>query len=542
MAMPADPAMASAQLIITEVHPTPASGEPEWVECVNIGGRSLRLTSWMICDSRTCAPLQDITIAAGGFAVITSDAEALAESRSIPADVAVIECRLPSLNNSVDRVELRRADSSIVDTVTYDVRRHVRGRSVERCGEWADGTVRYAFSWDASQRRDSASCGMLNSCVLLPHDVRLMPLQVLDSSITIVMLNAGLATSAARRYVIDVGAERLRGDIPPLEPGRSTDVTIDRAGIGAADTVRRLDLRAVIESDDDRPENDTLETNITVAPLWPAVSISEMMAEPDDRQSEYVELWNGTTKPVDLAGWTLEDASGRRCAILSPAVILPKAYMAISTDTSLTRMPNLGYWTLMRPAMNINAVTDTVMLRTSEGLVVDRVAYDDDAHVSILSTRARSLERRAPWSIAGGVAAWTTCVDPSGGTPGRPNSIGVPPPVIAGMRSWPDPCSAVASSAFYPCVITWEQPIEQGIGRLRIFRLDGMEVAELFNGEIIGRSGSAMWNLRDDTTGAPVSVGTYVAVFECTALAATVHHVERCLVNVGQSDVMPMKR
>lgn len=542
LALLAVPAESMAQLLITEVHPTPASGEPEWVECVNTGARPLRLVSWMICDSRTCASLADVTIPAGGFAVLTPDAEALAETRSVPADAVVIECRLPSLNNTVDRVELRSSDSSIVDSVTYDTRRHERGRSIERCGEWVDGTVTYRSLWSASQRRDSASCGMLNSCVLLPRDVRVMPLLVLDSSITISLHNSGLMTSAARRFVIDVGADRLRGEIPPLEPGRSSEITIDRLDLGLTDTVRTILLRVAINASDDRPENDTLETRITAAPLGPAITITEMMAEPDDHQPEYVELWNGTPRPLDVAGWTLEDASGRRCVILPPATILPSAYMAVSTDTALRRMQGVGYWTLMRPAMNINATADTVTLRTPEGLVVERVAYDDDAHVAVLTTRGRSLERRAPWSSAGGVVAWTTCVHPSGGTPGRPNSVGLPPPVIVGMRSWPDPCSAVASSAFHPCVITWEQPIEQGIGRLRIFRLDGMQVAELLNGEVIGRTGSAIWDLRDATTGAAVSVGTYVAVLECTALSTTDHHVERCLVNIGQSDLPPKKR
>ena len=91
-------------------------------------------------------------------------------------------------------------------------------------------------------------------------------------------------------------------------------------------------------------------------------------------------------------------------------------------------------------------------------------------------------------------------------------------------------------------MISWEQPIEQGIGRLRIFRLDGVQVAELLNGELIGRSGTATWDLRDDVTRMPVGIGSYVAVLECTSLITPEHHVQRCLVNVGQSDVPPSKR
>lgn len=533
---------ATAQVLLTEVHPTPASGEPEWIECLNRGSRAVRCSLWLVCDSRTCAVLPEVTIGPGNMLVLTSDAEALKETRAIPGDVQVVECRLPSLNNTVDRIELRMRDSSLVDSVTYDMRRHVRGRSLERCGVWIGGTVEYSATWAASARRDSASCGLLNACVMLPHDVRILPLAIRDSHLVAVMLNAGSTTSTARRYIVEVGQAQAVAELPPLDPGRYVEHLIDRPALGAHDTVRRVSVRVAIDQPDDRPENDTLREAVTVPPMPSLITISEIMAEPDERQCEYVELWNGTSTIVDVAGWTLEDASNRRVMVMPPAVILPGAYLAVSADTMIVRVHDVGYWTLMRPSVNINVTSDTVTLRTPEGLVVDRVFYDHESHAAILTTRGRSLERRPPWSATSDRSAWSSSVDPTGGTPGRTNSIGRPPPVLSGMRSWPDPCSARMSSASYPCMISWEQPIEQGIGRLRIFRLDGVQVAELLNGELIGRSGTATWDLRDDVTRMPVGIGSYVAVLECTSLITPEHHVQRCLVNVGQSDVPPSKR
>jgi hypothetical protein len=534
--------VALAQIIITEVHPTPSSGEPEWIECINIGQRAVAVRSWYVCDSRSCTDLPDVTIEAGGILVVTSDAEALAESRVVARNVLVVQCRLPSLNNTVDRVELRNADSAVADSMTYDVRRHVRGRSIERCGHWSGGRVVYGSEWAASMRRDSASCGLLNSCVVLPHDVAVESLVVGDTTVTVVMINAGSETSSGRRYDIEIGATRDGGDLPVLVPRLRFEHEIDRSLLGRRDTVHSVMVRVVIHGADDRPDNDTVEDVITIPPFAASVTISEVMAEPDERQTEYVEIWNGTPVRVDLTGWSIEDASGRRCVIQPPAIVPAGGYLAICADTGIGAMSSVGPWTLMRPTLNVNSTSDTVTLRTPQGMIIDRTPYDDDSHVDILQTRGRSLERRAPWSSSVDVAAWTTSTDPTGGTPGRANSIGRPPPATGGMKSWPDPCSADEASGMYPCFISWQQPIEQGIGRLRIFRLDGVEVAELINGELIGRTGSAVWDVRDATTRLAVAIGAYVAVLECTSLTTPDHHVDRCLINVGQSRFESRKR
>lgn len=536
-------ASAGAQLLITEVHPTPSSGEPEWVECVNTGTRPVRLDGWLVCDNRTCVEIPGLTLAAGGFLVLVRDAEALVEARSLPASTVVAECPLPSLNNSVDRVELRRADSSIVDSLTYDVRKNLRGVSIERCGVWQNGLVIYGDVWGPCMRRDSASCGLLNSCVRLPNDVRVLPATVGDSSVSISFMNVGSLTSGQRRRSIECGDVRIRDVLPALDAQQVDRVQIERDRIGLHDTVRTVAIRVIITSADDRPENDTLEQMLVVPAAEPRITITEMMAEPNERQSEYIEIWNGTPVAVDISGWMLEDASGKRAIIMPPAKVESGRYLAVSADTAVASMAGSALWTLMRPAVNINSTTDTIVLRTPQGLVVDRVPYDSRNHAQILSTRGIALERRAPWSnnpMEG--ASWTSSTDVSGGTPGRSNSVGRPPPVITGMRSWPDPCSAVESSSRYPCIITWEQPLEQGIGRLRVYRSDGTAVAELLNGQLIGNSGSAVWDVRDGITGAPVPVGIYVAVLECTSLQTPEHHVEGCIINVGQTDDVLRKR
>ncbi|MEN9281819.1 MAG: hypothetical protein RL594_754 [Bacteroidota bacterium] len=535
--------LVSAQFLLTEVQPTPTSGEPEWIECINHASTSLKIEGWRICDSRACVRIPTITVAAGGILVLTTDVEALHEVREVPSNVAVVQCPFPSLNNGSDQVTIRGADSVMIDSMSYDMRRFRRGVSLERCGMWESGSVIYSSTWQSSPRRDSASCGLLNGCVALPHDLRVMPLVVQDSTVAIIIRNVGLHAARSCRRRIEIGAFTMDDVIPTLEPQRQDELIVPISSIGLADTVRRIVVHVDLDARDDRPDNDTLVEQICIPCIGPCISITELMAEPHERQTEYVEIRNGTARPVDLGGWTLQDGSSKVAVILPPAVIAPGEFLAVAADTSIAAMATAHPWTLMRPALNVNADRDLITLRTPEGVVVDKATYDHAWHVPLPTTRGIALERRVPWSTNHDqAAAWTSSVDRSGGTPGRDNSINRPPPVISGLRSWPDPCSAESSSSRFPCVISWEQPIEQAIGRLRVLDLQGTVKSELLNGQLIGRQGSAVWDLRTDQVGSPVPVGVYVAVLECTSITTAEYHVDRCLINVGETSQQLRKR
>ena len=143
------------QILITEIHPTPAAGEPEWVECTIQTTGPVRLDTLQVCDNRSCARLPNVRIENGACFVLTRDEQALRETRQVPAGVVIVECALPSLNNTTDRVELRRADSLILDVTAYNIRPEERGRSIERHGTIENGVVTYGSHWSASAAFDS---------------------------------------------------------------------------------------------------------------------------------------------------------------------------------------------------------------------------------------------------------------------------------------------------------------------------------------------------------------------------------------------------
>lgn len=515
---------AHAQLLINEIHPTPSGGEPEWIECINIGTRSINLNTWMICDSRSCVTLDDVMIPARGFVVLTRDAVALHESRWIPHNVVVFEAKLPSLNNTTDRVEIRNADSVLIDSMSYDARRHVRGRSIERVGE----------SWASCVARDSATCGAMNSVVTLERDVRCAQISALDDQIVIDVVNHGRTVLEATQIFIEVGGEKIRFTTSTLDPGMAWSLRLPIHTLRLYRQLRYERVLAYAEIDDDRAENDSVEADLMFPPLYGTLMINEVLADPLQGSCEYVEVWNGTTDTIDLDGWIIEDASHVRSVGIGKTVVAPNGYGVIAGDTSIRNRIGQDRWTLARPALQINSTTDLIVLRTPSGFLVDSMTYDEKLHHPIIpTTKGVALEKRNAIVVSSDRSAWTSSGDVSGGTPGRSNSVSIEASRSGKMQAVPSPFSSDPGRRISSCVITWQQPFEQAIARVCVYRPDGSFVADLLNTVFIAREGGVAWS-GVDWLGQRVAVGPYVVALECVDASSAAVYRDRCLVVVGE--------
>ncbi|MBK6760065.1 MAG: lamin tail domain-containing protein [Ignavibacteria bacterium] len=527
-------ATSSAQLIISEVHPTPSAGEPEWVECVNTTSRSLVLRDYLICDTRTCVRVDLLEIPARGLVVLTRDASALRESRWLPRDAVMIEVALPSLNNTTDRVEVRDDDSVLIDSMSYDVRRHVRGRSIERAGDDRNGTVTYADAWSASLARDSATCGQQNSRVTREHDLYCSQATALDDAILVDVRNVGRSAMPSVSIEIQTGGEVIRAMTGELDSEMTWTWKVPLTDLAMKGGPEERLVRVVTSAEDDRSVNDTSDVMLTFPPSKGTVLINEVLADPLSGSCEYVEVWNGTTDTIDLLGWIIEDASGLRSIATGSCFVLPQEFGVLASDTSIQRRVEAGVWSIVRPATQINSTTDMLVLRTPSGFVVDSMSYTGDRHHALLpSSKGVSLEKLAPPLLSNELLSWTSSGDLSGGTPGRPNSMSQAPGLDGRMSAVPSPFSSDPGRRNSTTVISWTQPFLQAIARVGIRRPDGMFVTDLLNAEFISREGGVVWN-GTDAMGQRLSPGPYVVVLECVDAASSAVYRDRCLVIIGE--------
>jgi len=123
------PEVKTDHLVINEVYYQVGTGkgkEPdnEWVEIYNPTDSPVDISGWKICDNNTCDTIPTSptsTIPAKGFAVITYKSSTW-DKWSIPSDAVKIVLNSAignGLANTGDRVELRKADNTLVDAMSY---------------------------------------------------------------------------------------------------------------------------------------------------------------------------------------------------------------------------------------------------------------------------------------------------------------------------------------------------------------------------------------------------------------------------------------
>lgn len=131
------PASTTAQVELSELYPSPADGEEEFIELHNASNTSIDLAGWSISDASGktfTLPADDSTISAGGY-------------RAFPFSQTKIY-----LNNDTDTVTLLRPDASSADTTTYE--------KAPKGSTWARiGSTQHTWEWTATSTPDAANKG-----------------------------------------------------------------------------------------------------------------------------------------------------------------------------------------------------------------------------------------------------------------------------------------------------------------------------------------------------------------------------------------------
>jgi hypothetical protein len=530
---------------------------------------TVTISGWSICDERTCKTFDAGSVPAGGrVVVVRSRSElcaaweertgvcTLADKNGVHGSefVKIVEVSIPSLNNTTDEVWLRRADSSVVDMMRYDMKELTSGRSIERLGttqpQGPRGTsatiVRYLDQWTSSRDASGATPGIINEAVRLEQDLRVEPIGVGDTEVTIMITNAGWKRTPTRTMHIGLDADRgsvsrtFDRPLPSLAEGEDHRVTLGLGDLGwpiddpnGESTDGKVRITVTVDGADDRTRNDSASLIVDLPPDVGAVVINEIMFDPWQGASDYVEIFNASQRAVDMTGWIVEDERGDRGVVVDPTMIDTNGYVVLAHGTILPVMTE-GKTTYVSKNVNLNADGDVVALRTSSGFLVDRVPYDVDWHVQGLpSTKGLSLERLGPKLVSAASTTWGTTTHPDGGTPGRPNSIERILTPSGNMHSEPSPFSTDRTHVRHPAIISFKQPFRHAIASLTIHSRDGLVVHRLVDAALIGSEGAVAWD-GTDSAGRRVVPGQYIAVLVCVDAVSSSVHRDRCVVVVGE--------
>jgi Lamin Tail Domain/Bacterial Ig-like domain len=182
--------------------------------------------------------------------------------------------------------------------------------------------------------------------------------------------------------------------------------------------------------------------------------------------AEFVEIYNRSVNPIDLAGWKLSD--GTSIAVCPTQIILPQQYAVITSAIAASQFS--AYKNVLGvigfPTLNNDA--DYLTIKSPAGLMIDSVNYS-------LSWYRDSDKQAGGWSlemidvnnICGEGDNWISSEDPSGGSPGKQNSVYADKPDATGPRML-----RVVSIGLNQLSLTFDEKLERVLPSSGSFRLD----------------------------------------------------------------------
>ena len=234
-------------VIINEIMFTPRSGEPEWIELLNIGHASMDLCGWSLSDAATTSrhviPGDSVVVSPAEYVILTSDTAALFGSHPGIRARCLQTDGFPSLNNGGDYVHLYTRSGGCVDSVEYDPSwGGATGVSLERID--SERPSQDGDNWTSSVDSSGATPGRMNSTVRRACDLAAVrmwfpgrcTLEICDVSLTIRNVGRNPATSWSVLLCDDVNRDSVADDpevigrmsgTEPIAPGDSLTCAVE---------------------------------------------------------------------------------------------------------------------------------------------------------------------------------------------------------------------------------------------------------------------------------------------------------------------------
>jgi hypothetical protein len=157
------------------------------------------------------------------------------------------------------------------------------------------------------------------------------------------------------------------------------------------------------------------------------IVIDEIMADSSPQvglpNTEWIELYNPSSTPINLQGWGIGDATALSGAM--PNFILqPDSFVIICSISGAADMSSFGTTITVTAFPSLDNDGDEIFLKASNSFIVHAVSYSSSWYQNELKKAGGwSLEMIDPGNPCSGASNWKASSDLSGATPGRKNSV-----------------------------------------------------------------------------------------------------------------------
>ncbi len=297
----------------------------------------------------------------------------------------------------------------------------------------------------------------------------------------------------------------------PLPPEISRRVDFELSGFeaGEHDIGISVDYRA-----DENTSNNLKMVEIGVEEAEYGLIINEIMYQPETNESEWLEIYNNAPKDINLRNWLFADARDTVCLTKEPLEIASHSYLVLCGDSTVSEHYGFSNKDMLpvRAFPTLNNDGDDLSLLTPSGRIEERVSYSGSWMGRDVSSGV-SLERIRAETSSQLAENWAACVDITGSTPARQNSIRVDIPIEKSRISiHPNPFSPDGDGYEDFAVFQFNLPYDTAFLTVDVFDILGRPVAKLARSRPIGSSGTVIWDGKTDD-GRIARIGIYIILF-----------------------------
>jgi hypothetical protein len=504
-------------LIISEIlyDPDPAVGLPpfEYVEWYNSGADTVDLAGWQWVVGDKARRIAGGRVSPGGYLIVCAPAAAPA-FRHYGATAGLES--FPALRNTGDRLTLVNPEGVAVHTVEYSPNQF--NDALKSSGGWSLELTSPAdycnpAAWAASADPSGGTPGRANSQLVRPPEAG-PPMLVRaadDDGQRFVLLFSGTLDPGISMYNYACRLSPGDWDATPVAPpgyGVNGLYFTRPAGINP-DQVYTITLEGTVAGCSGSEA--LLRPVLFGTPAEPdsaGILITEILFDPADGQTEFVEVFNRSGRVAETAALILAraDAGGKILGFSDaqelPFWLFPGCHAVLTADAAkfARAWPDADPGIIVsRPDMpSLTNSESQLILMDRNQKVLDVAAYSPEWHYPYLeATQGVSLERislaapgtdRANWFSASAAAGYST--------PGQENSCRLSTPSILPQGLTLDLSTGFSESPSDPVRMNAAYRFEEPgwFLRMMVYNAEGQPVREIFPFALAGKEGSVGWD------------------------------------------------
>lgn len=424
-------------IVINEIMYAPSTGEPEWVELFNKSTSTINLKNWKIKDNTTTQANisnTDLFLEPDSFLVISNNSS-ISNFYNVSSKLVVIS--FPALNNTDDAVVIKDSNGFVIDSVYYfSSWGGSSGRSLERI--YVDSNSLPQSNWKISAGIFKGTPGRKNSVSPKNFDLSISNISSDKKYVTenetanLLVWVKNLGEQNSTEYKVQLFADLNQDSIATIselisEVSGNNLLSKDSTNFSLAVSqftigLNRFIVKVVFTLDEDTLNNSGYASlqKVVLNEVRNDLVINEIMYAPSIGEPEWIELFNRSSKSINLKNYKIADSNDTLTVNVNSIVINPSEYIVVTRDSSILQYYNVGSKIIKATFPTLNNDFDKVVILDSLNRTIDSLRYQSNWGGA---SGGKSLERVSIDVSSTDSSNWKTNNSTAKATPGKINSV-----------------------------------------------------------------------------------------------------------------------